>query len=321
MPLLFKSSDGANKLPSPYQPVVLTVDECVHEEIVKAKTPDMWAFLAWRHLALRHGTLSASMFSIAMEHTISTRKERLDKLRRNHLAIVGAVLDSAEVEVTLSVGLRGESEEDKVLSRAVSVMGAATEIAWLRSRGAAKQLNQQWCLRNVGSFMAWRDSALSFWPHQVSTVLAMAAIAGNRAAHDALKLDNPDLDEIRNGAFDAIHLEEFSTLCSPKHLFAQRAEKVAVFVTSDRRLAAAIDTMRPAVINGQSGTALVFQHPWLPQARQAEVRYWMLTSGPQLSRRFHHAAYVRLMVREIERLTKSPLPKKLAQLQRAVLQG
>lgn len=280
MRLYVKTTDGTNKLPPTHRHVLLIIDECVVSEMPSLRGSDVRELLLWKYLVERHGDLKVDMLSVGLEAAISGKKLRLNAAMRVARQRAAAVLQSPLGSLEY-FRHSGEPESHMAMSRVACVSVACAEIAWVRKRYELLQLRRDLVQRNLREFRAWRGVAVPNWPPSTSTLLCLAALAGNQDAQNALKIKHMSKDKVRNGAFDTLHLEEFGTMCSPDVLGRlDRPSRVGVFVTFDKSLARAVEHFRPVYVNSLPATACEFSHPYLTDAQATEHLKWFSGSGP-----------------------------------------
>lgn len=283
MRLYVKTSDGTNELPPTHRHVLLIIDDCVVSELSGLRHSGVRELMAWKFLVERHGDLKVDMLSVGLEAAISGERRRLNAAMRVAQQRAAVVLQSSPESLEYFCH-PGESESQMVMSRVACVAVACAEIAWVRRRYELRLLGRDRGQLNLREFRNWRGDTFPAWPHNTSTLLCLAALAGNQDAQNALKIKHKSKDEVRNGAFDALHLEEFGTLCSPAVLDRPgRPPRVGVFVTSDKSLARALERISPVYVGSLPATAYKFSHPYLTDAQAVEHYKWFSGSGPTTS--------------------------------------
>ena len=278
----------------------------------------MQKLLAWKFLVEQHGDLKVDMHSVGLEAAISGEQLRLNAAMRVAQQQAAAVLQLPPESLEY-FRPTGEPESHVVMSRAACVAVACAEIAWVRKRYELKLLGRDKVQRNLREFRSWREVTFPNWSHNTSTLLCLAAVAGNQDAQNALKIKHKSKEEVRNGAFDTLHLEEFGTLCSPVILDRPgRQPRVGVFVTADKSLACAVERFRPAYVNSLPATAYDFSHPYLTDAQALEHLKWFSGSGPARTSWGTCQVTALLALAEAQALL-GEMPKKLAALKRRLV--
>lgn len=214
----------------------------------------------------------AVMSSIALERIISNSKSYISRvptlLRKMSQPILG--------HEGKFLGVTGDgSVAGVLLSLATDVLVSCAEIAWVSNchrRQLRKKANAE---KNIKAFMQWRHSTFADVSQATSTMMCIAALAGNNQAAAALKALKVDAEELRNGAFDAVHLDQFLQASRPDRDWVSQ-HGIAVFVTSDKGLAKALDSIQAGWV-GKRGTALVtMSFPWLSPEKVEQTRQQFL---------------------------------------------
>lgn len=287
MKLYVKTSEGL-ELPPPYRRVTLLVDECAISELsLERQAPlstDAQNILAWLYLVGEYGDVHIISHSTAIEASLGKGTASAKRIIRESCERAAQIIGTNKRQIE-SIGPFQYSNKRTVIDRLTYVAIACAEIAWVRRRYLDKKFGKDFAQKNIREFKEWHTKTFSDWPLRTSTLLCIAAMAGNEDAATALKLKKKDANEIRNGAFDTLHLEEFSVACGPNALLRFDADRpsIAVLITGDKDLYNAVTSFKPAIINNKSATRFDIKMPFINEGTRIETVKW-LNSG-KLDRR------------------------------------
>jgi len=266
-PLYFLTSDGLNTLPSPATITTLCLDANVLSRLNSAKTDDYVKLRSWLALNKRHPGHSA-MTSVALEYVISNDKSRI--------ARVPVVLRELSAPVLGHKDWRLRVDGDGTVAGVIcdlasNVLVSCAEIAWVRRHRPQNKDSKPGALKVIQHFLEWRRREFPDVSQTISTMLCLATIAGNDVAASALKALKRDPEHIRNGAFDAVHLDHFAQACRPDRGWTF-GSSLSVFVTGDKGLAKALTSFESGWV-GDKGVALMkMDLPWLGAKIAEQVR-------------------------------------------------
>lgn len=300
--LYFLTSDGQNQLPPAMEPVTLMVDENVHQRLHRTDWPPMRAFLDWIQDA---EPVTATMQTVALEHVLSTLNDsRLESCEQIQLKLADAVLGGG-THLQLE---RGACVQEAIFSTAVEAYVNCAEIAWLRFRISAPDPKRN-AYRNALHFLEWRAQSLPVGS-TTCTYLCLGALGGNAAAAATLKVRKADPNEIRNGAFDALHLGQFTANC----VSSDEDASIAVFASADADMLAAVKAVTPLLNGGRS--AMFIESSWLNWLQRQVIAAELHEPRPLLR---DPAVILQQASRAIAQLFKAQVPSRITELRQACL--
>ncbi len=266
-PLFVLTSDGKNVLPPANVITAVCLDENVHLRLATATTPDFLRLRAWlQQIQRRPG--HAFMASVALEHAMSHDKTCIDRVPTILREVSRAILGERQPPLRVD----GEGTISGVISGlATRTLVGCAEIGWVRNAHYSGRRSPNPAEANIRAFLAWRRSTFPTVAQSTSTLLCVAALGGNEVAAAALKALKEDANWIRNGAFDAVHLDNFCDACSPARHWSF-GPSVAVLVTGDAGMARAIDSFKSGWVGARGAALIEMRLHWVSKVRQARVR-------------------------------------------------